>query len=200
MFRPLNNLRDNPMDVFKIAVKIFADEGNFPPDQFVPIFHHWIQNQSVEGHRLIDVADYGHVVNGPGTVLVSLEANFYMDRAENRLGLLYSRKLAMAGSFRDRLCGAVREALKAAAKLESDPIVKGKLKFRTDEILIRLNDRLLAPPNEQTVAAARDDMRGAAETFFGKGAQIESKCTPLTLVEFRIRSSENLPLGTLLTR
>jgi hypothetical protein len=188
------------MDVFKIAVKFFASAGNFPPDQFVPIFHHWIQGQSVEGHRLIDVADYGHVANGPGTVLVSSEANFYMDRAENRLGLLYSRKLPMAGSFRDRLCGAVRESLKAAAKLEAEPLVKGKLKFKTDEILIRLNDRLLAPPNEQTVAAARDDVRAAAEIFLGKGVQIESKCTPLMLVEFRIRSTENQPLATLLAR
>jgi len=188
------------MDVFKIAVKIFASEGNFPLDQFVPIFHHWIQNQSVEGHRLIDVADYGHVANGPGTVLVSSEANFYMDRAENRLGLLYSRKLPMAGSFRERLCGAVREAIKAGAKLEAEPVVKGKLKFKTDEILIRLNDRLLAPPNEQTVAAARDDVRGAAESFFGNAVQIEAKCAPLTLVEFRVRSSENLPLVTLLAR
>jgi hypothetical protein len=188
------------MDVFKIAVKVFASSGEFPPDQFVPIFHRWIQGQSVEGHRLIDVADYGHVINGPGTVLVSSEANFYMDRAENRLGLLYSRKLAMPGDFRERLCGAVREAIKAAAKLEAEPLVKGKLKFKTDEILIRLNDRLLAPPNEQTVAAARDDVRGAAEIFWGKAAQIESKFTPLTLVEFRVRSNENLSLATLLGR
>jgi hypothetical protein len=188
------------MDVFKIAVKIFASEGNFPADQFVPIFHRWIQSQSVEGHRLIDVADYGHVANGPGTVLVSSEANFYMDRAENRLGLLYSRKLPMAGSFRDRLCGAVREAIKAAAKLEAEPLVKGKLRFKTDEILIRLNDRLLAPPNEQTVAAARDDVKAVGEMFLGKSAQIESKCTPLTLVEFRIRSNENLLMATLLGR
>jgi hypothetical protein len=106
----------------------------------------------------------------------------------------------MPGDFRERLCGAVREAIKAAAKLEAEPLVKGKLKFKTDEILIRLNDRLLAPPNEQTVAAARDDVRGAAEIFWGKAAQIESKFTPLTLVEFRVRSNENLSLATLLGR
>ena len=80
------------MDVFKIAVKIFAQSDSFAPSQFVPIFQHWIQNQSVEGHRLIDVADYGHVVGGPGTVLISSEANFYTDRGENKFGLLYSRK------------------------------------------------------------------------------------------------------------
>jgi hypothetical protein len=190
------------MDVFKIAVKIFAsaDSGKFPPDQFVPIFHHWIQDQSVEGHRLIDVADYGHVANGPGTVLVSSEANFYTDRAENRLGLLYSRKLPMDGSFQDRLRGAIREALKAAGKLEADPLMSGKLKFKTDELLIRLNDRLLAPPGEETVAASRDDVRAVAERFFGSSVQIEPGFTPLTLVEFRIRCKENLPLAALLVR
>jgi hypothetical protein len=190
------------MDVFKIAVKIFAsaDSGKFPPDQFVPIFHHWIQDQSVEGHRLIDVADYGHVANGPGTVLVSSEANFYTDRAENRLGLLYSRKLPMDGSFQDRLRGAIRESLKAAAKLEADPLMNGKLKFKTDELLIRLNDRLLAPPGEETVAASRDDVRAVAERFFGSSVQIEPGFTPLTLVEFRIRCKENLPLAALLVR
>lgn len=188
------------MDVYKIAVKIFATTGDFPADQFVPIFHRWIQSQSVEGHRLIDVADYGHVTSGPGTVLVSSEANFYMDRAENRLGILYSRKLPLAGSFRERLGAAVREALKAAAKLEAEPAVQGKLKFKTDEMMIRLNDRLLAPPSEQTVAEARDDVRAAAEIFFGKSARIESRFTPVTLVEFRIQSSEKVGLETLLTR
>src|ERR1700689_2529357 len=109
------------MDVFKIAVKIFAQSDGFAPSQFVPIFQHWIQNQSVEGHRLIDVADYGHVVAGPGTVLVSSEANFYTDRGENRLGLLYSRKLPLPGTFGERLRTVVGETLKAAAKLEKEP-------------------------------------------------------------------------------
>jgi hypothetical protein len=188
------------MEVFKIAVKIFASADDFPPDQFVPIFHHWIQNQSVEGHQLIDVADYGHVASGPGTVLVSSEANFYTDRAEQRLGLLYSRKLPLPGSFQDRLRAVVREALKAAAKLESEPLLNGKLKFKTDELLVRLNDRLLAPPNEQTVSAAIEDVRMVAESLYGKTVQIESRCTPLTLVEFRVRSTQNPPLAMLLAR
>jgi hypothetical protein len=188
------------MDVFKIAVKIFASADNFAPDQFVPIFHHWIQNQSVEGHRLIDVADYGHVVNGPGTVLVSSEANFYMDRAENRLGLLYARKLPIEGSFGDRLAAVVKAALKSAAHLETEPEVAGKLKFKTDELLIRLNDRLLAPANEKTVAAAKPGIEAFAKKLFGDKAKVESHFTPGTQVEFQIRASESLPLGTLVGR
>src|SRR5258707_1083897 len=74
------------MDVFKINIKLFAESDNFGPTEFVPIFHHWIQNQSLPNHLLIDVADYAHVPAGPGTLIVASEANIHMDRGENRLG------------------------------------------------------------------------------------------------------------------
>jgi hypothetical protein len=186
------------MDVFKIAVKVFATADNFPPGYFVPVFHRWIQTQSVEGHRLIDVADYGHVAGGPGTVLVSSEANFYMDRGENRLGILYSRKLPSPGSFQDRLRASIAEAIKAAQRLEQEPLVHGDLKFKTDEILIRLNDRLLAPPCDQTVAQSRDDIVAAAEWLWGSDVLVEPKFTPQTLVEFRLRAPRSPQLGDLL--
>jgi hypothetical protein len=177
------------MDVFKIAVKIFASADHFAPDAFVPIFQRWIQDQSVEGHRLIDVADYGHVAAGPGTVLVSSEANFYTDRGENRLGLLYVRKLALPGDFQERLRTAIRETLKAAMKLEGEAALGGKLKFKTDELVIRLNDRLNAPPNEQTVAAYRGDIEAVGKLLFGE-AGVEARVTPLTAVEFRVRARQ----------
>jgi hypothetical protein len=188
------------MEVYKIAVKIFAAADDFAPDQFVPIFQRWIQEQSVEGHRLIDVADYGHVAAGPGTVLISSEANFYTDRGENRLGLLYSRKLPMVGTFQERVRAAVRDTLKAAAKLEGEAGLKGKLKFKTDELVIRLNDRLLAPPNGETVAAAKGDIEAVGKLVLGSGATVESRVTPLTMVEFRIRSKESVAISGLLAR
>jgi hypothetical protein len=189
------------MDVFKIAVKIFAQSDSFAANQFVPIFQHWIQNQSVEGHRLIDVADYGHVVAGPGTVLVSSEANFYTDRGGNRFGLLYSRKLPLPGTFGERLRAVVGETLKAAAKLEKEPELGGKLKFKTDELLIRLNDRLLAPPNDQTVAAAGADVMSVAKILYGdKPVMIEPKFSSEMLVEFRLKAGEGPALASLLGR
>jgi hypothetical protein len=188
------------MEVYKIAVKIFAAPDDFAPDQFVPIFQRWIQEQSVEGHRLIDVADYGHVAAGPGTVLISSEANFYTDRGENRLGLLYSRKLPMPGTFQERVRTAVRDTLKAAAKLEAEAALKGTLKFKTDELVIRLNDRLLAPPNGQTVPAAKGDIEAVAKLVLGSGATVESRVTPLTMVEFRIKSSQAVGLGELVSK
>ena len=60
------------MDSHKIAVKFFADVTGTQNDlHFVPIFHSWIQAQAVPEHLLIDVADYAHVHNGPGTCLIT---------------------------------------------------------------------------------------------------------------------------------
>ncbi|HEY1922784.1 MAG TPA: hypothetical protein VGG44_08450 [Tepidisphaeraceae bacterium] len=189
------------MDVFKITVKIFAQSDNFAPSQFVPIFQHWIRDQSVEGHRLIDVADYDHVAAGPGTVLVSSEANFYTDRGENKLGLLYARKLPLSGSFAQRLTAVVAETLKAAAKLENEPDLAGKLKFRTDELLIRFNDRLLAPPNDETVAAARPDVLSIAKILYGdKPVTIDSTFSDKKEVEFRLKASASPMLSALLSK
>ena len=38
------------------------------------------RTHAVPDHLLIDVADYAHVPNGPGTVLVAHEANIHIDR------------------------------------------------------------------------------------------------------------------------
>src|SRR4051794_16534409 len=109
------------MDAHRISVKFFAQDGTSIADQaFVPVFHRWIQGKLVPDHLLVDVADYAHVHNGPGIALVSYEANFYTDRCEGRLGLMYQRKQPAAGDFRARLEQAARAALEACRRLEKD--------------------------------------------------------------------------------
>lgn len=186
------------MDAYKIAVKLFATDDSFPRDQFIPIFHRWIQSQSVEGHLLIDVADYAHVAAGPGTVLVSSQANFHMERGENRLGLCYWRKLALPGSFAQRLAGVLAETIKAAMKLEAEPTLNGRLRFRTDEILIRLNDRLLAPNTPQTFADSREDFRAVAGNLFaGRAFTMKTNDSPLALFEVRLHCEQSPPIAEL---
>jgi hypothetical protein len=189
------------MDVFKIAVKLFVVRDDFSPDQFVPIFHRWIQNQAVEHHLLIDVADYAHVKDGPGTVLVASEANFHMDRTEGRLGILYSRKTPLPGSFADRLSAVIAEALKAASRLEAEPGLKGRISFATNEIVIRLNDRLAAPNTEATRAAAEPAIRAVAEKLFGgKPVSVETRIQPHTEFEVRVNSEGSASVSALLNR
>src|SRR4051812_2086535 len=114
------------MDVYRIGIKLFLQNpSGVEREKFVPVFHHWIQEQGLSNHLLIDVADYMHVANAPGVVLVSHEANLSIDDSEGPLGLLYQRKRPFAGTFVDRLSSVFGSALEAAMKLENDPDLAG---------------------------------------------------------------------------
>src|SRR5438128_6018693 len=123
--------RKRPVDLHKFGIKFFAA----PPTEvrlaeFIPVFHRWIQNHVVEG-LLIDVADYSHIVDGPGIVLVAHDGNYAMDETGGRLGLLYVRKQPLAGDLAVRLARAAEIALEACGELEGAPEFAGRLKFRT---------------------------------------------------------------------
>ncbi len=135
------------MESSKLVIKFHASQppADFKITDVVPVFHNWIQFHSVPNHLLIDVADYAHVPNGPGVVLVSHEANFYLDDLDGKLGLTYSRKQPLPGTFADRLRYAVSAALDACGLLEDSTDLGGKLKFLTDTITFQINDRLFAP-------------------------------------------------------
>lgn len=149
------------MDLHKIVVKYFAaDPASVKLDEFIPVYHRWIQKHAVEG-MLIDVADYGHVPQGPGVVLVAHEADYFMDTMEGPLGLLYNRKTASPGRLADRITAAFKSALGACVKLEQEPEFQGRLKFRAGEALLLSNDRLNAPNTDEAFQALRSDLSAA---------------------------------------
>ena len=179
------------MDAFKISIKLFAEKDLLGHADVVPVFHRWIQGNLLADHLLIDVADYAHVPSGPGTVLVSSQANLYTDRGENRLGLLYTRKLPLEGTFRHRLASVLGSALTAAAMLEQEPSLAGKLKFRADELLIRINDRLLAPNTEATFNEIKPDVAAVAERVYGGSpVTIGFKPSELKLFEVTVKAGQ----------
>src|ERR1700733_4150601 len=93
----------DPDAIQHINLKIFIeDAGAFELADAIPVFHQWIRD-SVCPEMLIDVADYRHVSAGPGVLLIGHEANYSFDNREHRLGLLYNRKAALDGTFRERL-------------------------------------------------------------------------------------------------
>jgi hypothetical protein len=141
-------------DVHRIGLKLFAaDGGAVRPRELVPIFHRWIQTGAVANHMLIDVADYQHVPDGPGVLLVAHEANFSLDGGGGRTGWLYLRKRPLDGALPARVRAAARACLATAELLEQDAALAGRLRFRADELEIVANDRLRAP---NTPAAERD--------------------------------------------
>src|SRR5437763_403185 len=152
------------MQAQKLCLKLFLkDPGQLHGVKLVPVFQSWIQMHAVEDHLAIDVADYDHVPDGPGTVLVTHEANFALDSTGGRPGLLYQRKQPLPGNFGDRITITLRHALQAAARLEQHP----GLKFRTDELTFRIADRLLAPNTPETFTAVRPTLEATLRVLFG---------------------------------
>jgi hypothetical protein len=139
----------------RVQVKLFAtDPDRVELEAFVPVFHRWIQDRVLEDELPIDVADYAHVHEGPGVVLVGHGADYYLDLGEGRPGLLFSRKRALEGTFQGRLEDALRRAERACQLLEADSALDG-LRFGRDELLIRVHDRLRAPNTDATFATLR---------------------------------------------
>ena len=76
--------------------------------------------------------------------------------------LLYNRKAVLDGTFQSRLAQAHRAALEACDRLEQEAVFRGKLKFDRNAIEVFVNDRLLAPNNDETWQALRPEL----EKFF----------------------------------
>lgn len=157
----------DPINLQHVNVKIFAEELT-PIDlaDAVPVFHRWIQENVCE-ELLVDVADYRHVPAGPGILLVAHEANYSLDCAFNRLGLLYSRKAVVDGDTHRKLDQAFRAALEACLRLEQEPPFQGKLKFNAGDCEILVNDRLLVPNTEETWIALKPALEGYLRGIYG---------------------------------
>lgn len=119
---------------------------------------------------LIDVADYTHVPEGPGVLLIAHEANYSLDLGHNRLGLLYNRKAAETGTAVAQLQQAYGSALAACERIEKEPEFQGKLGFDRGDVELVLNDRLLHPNTDQGWQEIQPDVMKFFDNVFGAGA------------------------------
>lgn len=194
-------------EVTRFDLKVFAaEETSVEADEMIPVFHRWIQTGHLDD-LLIDVADYCHVPEGPGVILVAHDAQYAFDEGDGRPGLLYSRRreshesLQGLETFEDRLASVFRSALAACRKLESESSLAGRLRFRGDEMVLRINDRLRAPNTD----AAADALRPALEALLarlypGASFEIEREGEPRDLLTLRIRAQRSVPVAMLLGR
>src|SRR5262245_42301595 len=132
------------MKPLRLALKLFATRA-IPREElhrFIGVFHRLIQEAAVPG-LLIDVADYAHVPDGPGVMLIGHDVDYGIDLARGRTGLLTVRKRAgdegLEALFRDTLA----KARAAARALEADD--HAAIRFAPGELEISFPDRLAAP-------------------------------------------------------
>lgn len=159
-------------DIVRIGAKLYASNPEvIDLPALVPVFHGWIQRRILDGVP-IDVADYAHVPDGPGVMLIGHEADRSLDLGEGRPGVLYQRKRDGHGTLEQRFAAAIMAADGIADELEADGAAGG-VAFERDEILLKVTDRRLAPNADATLAELRPAIEGALEAVRpGRAAQI----------------------------
>lgn len=186
------------MELQKINVKFFVAEPNdVPLADFIDLFHGWIQATDGLYH---DVADYSHIQAGPGIVLVANDANLSIDETGYRRGLLYSRKSQLKGSNESKLREVLRSALENCRRIEEEPLLGSKLRFLGNELLISINDRLLAPNTEACFQQIKPEIESLAKRLYADAEfTLERDSEPRKLFNVHIKTPGALNLKELLS-
>jgi hypothetical protein len=189
---------ETAIELQHINIKLYLNNGDADLAPVIPVFHSWIQDQ-VFDELLIDVADYRHVHQGPGLMLIGHEADYSLDQTDGILGLRYSRKAPLPGTNQDRLTQATRAALIAAHKLGADPRLNGNLTFNGRDIQMTINDRILAPNDESTREALTPAIQSFAAKLFGNsGYSLSFDPDPRRLLSAVAHASSQFSIGELL--
>jgi hypothetical protein len=189
------------VDAQKLQLKIFVAEGSakaFSAEALIPVFHKWVREHALP-ELLIDVANYGHVPEGPGVVVIGHSSDYFFDEGEGRIGLLCSRKRSPLPAA-ERVSDLARRTLFAAQLLEREPALGGKLHFATQELLFRINDRLAAPHGDATFAAVKPELEALARRLYEGPFELAPVGGPRDLFAVRITSATPVPLAMLLER
>lgn len=156
------------MELQRFCLKFFARHGQQTVSEttFIPIFHDWIRLKTIPG-TLIDVADYRHVPEGPGIMLISHETNYAMDHGGGHFGLSAQRKLGAGASHTERIHELARRLARFGSLLEADDRLDGALSLEGGGFLYVANDRLRAPNTQEAFDAIQPDVEAAAHQLYG---------------------------------
>jgi hypothetical protein len=176
-------------DIQKISIKILTDAPvTLALDPILAIFGRW-RTDTNHPAQWVDLADYAHMVRGPGIVLIGKRCNFSFDMGGAAPGILYSSKRELAGSPADRLRAAIESGLELAhaliAESEFPAVVKATGGFE-----LAFNDRLETPNTEGTDRLLRPVVTQVFDALFGRGSyELKRQPDPGKLYGFAIRTT-----------
>lgn len=187
----------------RIAVKFFASPEPGPELDLGPaigLFHRLIQSKGLEG-LLLDVADYAHVPEGPGVVLIGHDIDYGIDLAGGRTGLLVTRKHFGELSLGEALRDTLRKGLLAMGAIAKDGALA--IRFAPGSFTLQLLDRLAAPNTPEAFEAVKAEIApvlakalgGAKHEVTHAGADDPRK--PLTI---SVTVPDGVDAGALLVR
>jgi hypothetical protein len=186
------------MNLQKINVKVYLEKGqDIPLKTFIPLFHGFIQKNLLEG-LLVDVAEYTHVHEGPGVLLIAHEGNYSLDETGGKRGLLYNQKRSSASSGEENLKTAWRRALKACELLENEPELAGKIKFNPSRMRIFVNDRLESSGEDMGSSELKQTIRPLLESLTGSPVRLLKEMDPRKLTAFEVEIEKPMKLKDLI--
>ena len=181
----------------RLQLKLYLEPApHFDVEALIPVFHRFIREQLIK-ELLIDVVDYSHVPDGPGVVLIGHEADYYVGALDGAYGLVYSRKRS-APAPEARLEDALRRLINAARLLEQESGLK--LRFKSNELSLRLTDRLHAPDDDATFGSAKSEVESLFGRIYGGAVQVQRLPSSKEPLGLRIEASQTPSLEALLEK
>lgn len=132
------------------------------------VFHRFIQRGMVEG-LLIDVADYRHVPQGPGVLLVGHD----IDYGVSERGFQVVRKRQKSTPAAQQLRDALRMGLGALRALEEEGSLG--IAFDTTNFTVQVYDRAAAETGAAFAKELEAELAGPLAEWLGKGATVTTQ-------------------------
>ena len=181
----------------RLQLKLYLEPSeHFELEALIPVFHRFIRDQVLKD-LVIDVVDYSHVPDGPGVVLIGHAADYYVGALDGALGLVFSRKRGGPGSD-GRLEDALHRLVNVARLLEQESGLK--LRFKSNELSLRLTDRLHAPNDDATFASAQAEVQALFSRVYGGAVAIERLPGSKEPLSLRIKAASAPSLEALLEK
>ena len=156
------------MELQKFGIKLYLNtNGIYKSKDFIPVFHNWIQENVISNHLLIDVADYSHIPDGPGIMLIAHEGHFSLDHEKYKPGIMYMRQRNLMGNFKERFMMVFSIVIQAANRLTKNNINK-EIDFLSDSFRFIANDRRVANNTSENQSIYKDAVQTALEEMYPK--------------------------------
>ncbi len=189
------------MNLQHIQIKIFASApASLNLDPFLAIFARW-RKEKDHPAQWVDLADYAHMLRGPGVVLVGQLCNFSFDLAPPQPGILYYARKGLSGSPQERISSAFRSCFELSKRLVAEKEYPPSAPLQTDRIAIRFSDRLDIPNTTSTDKELRPPVVEVLNALFGpQGYELSPQSDPAECYGFFVKAKKAEPLNILLDR
>ena len=152
----------------RIQIKIMADGAGTDLEPFLAIFGRW-RHEKDHPAEWVDVADYAHMANGPGVMLIGHRCSVSLDLTNPGPGILYTARKGLNGTHAERIASAFGSCLELAKRLAEENEFPKPLHLRTDSFDIRFTDRMETPNDAATDAELRGPLTQVLDALLGAG-------------------------------